>query len=272
MSLTGKMGLALRAWRNMLLGGNFASLPLLAHPRQLLRYTSETLFQYQLEHASGLPRQPVYTSFPLVDADVRLGRLDGYNWLHSETPPFAIDLLSLVLICRALKPRTVFEIGTFVGYTSLHLALNSPPDTRIFTLDLPPDNRDTQLQTTATDHKLIDQTLGPPLFEGTEVEDKVERLFGDSAAFDFSPWHGGVDLFFVDGAHSYEYVRSDTLNALKCVRPGGVVVWHDYGRLEQNGVTRWLHEFARDHEVYAVPNGSIAYHRVPPQGGPVSGS
>jgi hypothetical protein len=264
MNVTGKMGLALRAWRNMLLGGNVASLPLLAHPRQLLRYTSETLFQYQLEHGSGLPRKPVYEAFALPGADVRLGRLDGYNWLHSETPPFAIDLLSLILICRAVEPRTIFEIGTFVGYTALHMALNTPPDARVHTLDLPPQDRGTELQITATDAKLIDQTLDPPLFEGTEVADKVERLFGDSATFDYSPWHGRVDLFFVDGAHSYEYVRSDTQNALKCVRPGGVIVWHDYGRLEQSGVTRWLHEFARGHEVYAVPNGSLAYHRVPP--------
>ncbi|HKJ91903.1 MAG TPA: class I SAM-dependent methyltransferase [Longimicrobiales bacterium] len=271
MSMSGKIGLALRAWQNVLLGGNLASLPLATRPRQLLAYTSETLFQYQLGHGAGLPRKPVYEAFPLAGADVRLGCLDGYNWLHSETPPFAIDLLSLVLLCRGLQPRTVFEIGTFVGYTALHMALNTPADARICTLDLPREDRGTRLRTTATDHKLIDRDLGPPLFAGTEAAGKVERLFGDSATFDFSPWHGAVDLFFVDGAHSYDYVRSDTLNALKCVRPGGVVAWHDYGRLEQRGVTRFLHEFARDHAVYAVPNGSVAYHQVP-EGDPLSGS
>ncbi len=263
MSLKGKMVLALRVSRNVVLGGNLASVRLLGRPRALLRYASETLFQYQLEHGGGLPRRPVYEAFPLRAADVRLGGLNGYNWLHSETAPFALDLLSLVLLCRALAPQTVFEIGTFVGYTALHMALNTPPDARIHTLDLPREDRGTTLRTTATDHKLIDRDVGPALFEGSDVAHKVERHYGDSAAFDFSPWHGQVDLFFVDGAHSYDYVRSDTLNAMRCVRPGGVVVWHDYGRLEQSGVTRWLHEFARDHDVYAVPNGSVAYHQVP---------
>ncbi len=262
MSLGGKISLALRASRNVLLGGNLASLPLLGRPRALLRYASETLFEYQLEHGRGLPRRAVYDAFPLSAADVRLARLGGYNWLHSETAPFAHDLLGLLLLCRALEPRIVFEIGTFVGYTSLHMALNSPADARLFTLDLPPDDRGTSLRTTATDHKLIDREIGPALFEGSEVADRVARLYGDSAAFDFSPWHGKVDLFFVDGAHSYEYVRSDTRNALQCVRPGGVVAWHDYGRREQSGVTRFLNEFARDHEVYAVPNGSLAYYQV----------
>lgn len=262
MRLTDQMGLVLRAARNVALGANLASLPLLARPKELLRYASEALFQLQLDRDGGLPRKPVFQAFPLQSADVRLANLHGYSWLHSETAPFAIDLLSLCLLCRALEPRTVFEIGTFVGYTSLHMALNSPPETRLFTLDLPPEDRNTSLATTATDHKLIDRDVGPAVFEGTDVAGKIERLYGDSATFDFSQWHGSVDLFFVDGAHSYEYVRSDTLNAFRCVRPGGVVVWHDYGRLEQSGVTRWLHELARDHELFAIPNGSLVYHVV----------
>jgi predicted O-methyltransferase YrrM len=232
-------------------------------PRELLRYSSETLFQRQLESGGGLPRRPVFQAFPLPATDVRLANLDGDTWLHGESAPFAIDLLSLCLLCRALEPDVIFEIGTFVGYTSLHMALNSPEGTRIHTLDLPPADRSTTLRTTATDHKLIDQDVGPAVFDGTSAADKIERLYGDSATFDFSPWHDAVDLFFVDGAHSYEYVRADTENALRCVRSGGVIVWHDYGRLEQSGVTRWLHELARDREIYAVPNGSIAYHRVP---------
>ncbi len=262
MGLTDQIALGLRALRNVALGGNLSALPLLTRPKELVRYSSETLFHRQLEKDGGLPRKAIFESFPLESTDIRLGNLDGYTWLHSESSPFAIDLLSLCLLCHALQPRKIFEIGTFVGYTALHMALNSPPETRLFTLDLPPTNRNTALPTTATDHKLIDRELGPAAFEDSEVSGKVERLYGDSAAFDFAPWHGDIDLFFVDGAHSYAYVRSDTEAALRCVRPGGVIVWHDYGRLEQNGVTRWLHEFARDREIYAVPNGSIAYHVV----------
>jgi predicted O-methyltransferase YrrM len=264
MGLTDQIGLALRASRNVLLGGNLASLPLVTRPRELLRYTSETLFQRQLESQGGLPRKAVFEAFPMKDADIRLASLDGYTWLHSETAPFAIDLLALCLLCRALEPAVIFEIGTFVGYTSLHMALNTPPGTRIHTLDLPPqpDLRDPTLRTTATDHKLIDRDVGPALFEGTAVADRVDRLYGDSATFDYGPWHDSVDLFFVDGAHSYEYVRSDTENAFRCVRPGGVIAWHDYGRLEQSGVTRYLHELARDREIFAVPNGSVAFHQV----------
>jgi SAM-dependent methyltransferase len=256
------MGLLARAGRNVLLGTNLAALPLARRPKELLRYASEALFHLQLRGDRGLPRKPVLELLPTDATEVRLANLGGYTWLHEETAPFAIDLLSLCLLCRAIRPRVVFEIGTFVGYTALHMALNSAEDVRVFTLDLPPDNRSTRLRTTATDHKLIDKDVGPAVFEDTEVAHRIERLYGDSATFDFTEWRDGVDLFFVDGAHSYDYVRADTRNALRCVRPGGIIVWHDYGRLEQSGVTRWLHELARDREIHAVPNGSLAYHLV----------
>jgi len=51
------------------------------------------------------------------------------------------------------------------------------------------------------------------LWKDMDIARRSNLLFGDSASFDYSPYHGRVDLFFIDGAHSYEYVRSDTLNA-----------------------------------------------------------
>ena len=255
--------LALGASRSVLLGANLASARFLANPRRLVAYANDALFQYQLATGRRLPARTVFDAFPADAREIALADPEGYTWLRDEPPPFAIDLISLCLLCRAVQPSIVFEIGTFVGYTSLHMALNTPAPTRIFTLDLPPADRSTALHTTATDQKLIGHDIDRPLFHGRDAQQKIERLFGDSATFDFSPWHGCVDLFFVDGAHSYEYVMSDTMNALQCCKPGSVIVWHDYGRIEQGGVTRWLHEFARDREVYSVPNGSLAFHMIP---------
>jgi predicted O-methyltransferase YrrM len=102
------------------------------------------------------------------------------------------------------------------------------------------------------------------LFRDYDQRDRIELLFGDSAMFDFAPWHGTIDLFFIDGAHSYDYVRSDTLNAVRCVRPGGVIAWHDFGRTGLNGVSRWLTEWRRQgHEVFATPGGSLAFAVMP---------
>jgi hypothetical protein len=45
---------------------------------------------------------------------------------------------------------------------------------------------------------------------------------------------------FVDGSHTYDYLLSDTRAAMTMVRPGGVIVWHDYGVWD--GVTTGLEE------------------------------
>jgi hypothetical protein len=100
------------------------------------------------------------------------------------------------------------------------------------------------------------------VYEAHAEGSKVRQLYGDSAVFDFSPYRQGVDLFFIDGAHSYDYVKSDTLKALDCVRGGGIV-WHDYGRFGVNGVSRWLHELSRSgREVCRLPGSSLALLRI----------
>ncbi|MDP2389051.1 MAG: hypothetical protein Q8N52_01890, partial [Acidobacteriota bacterium] len=33
---------------------------------------------------------------------------------------------------------------------------------------------------------------------------------------------------FVDGAHSFEYVKSDTMNAARCCQDDGVIIWDDF--------------------------------------------
>jgi predicted O-methyltransferase YrrM len=255
------------AARNVLLGGNLRALPLLLQPRRLVHYAGETLFLYQTsQDARELPQRNIAEVLPGPDVEsVVLGSLDGDNWLE-PLASYAADILALCMLCRRLRPRTVFEVGTLNGYTAYHFALNAP-DARVFSLDLPRTAAPAPaLRTTAMDEVHIEASLRTSsyCFSGRPEEERIELLFGDSARFDFSPWHGKVDLFFVDGAHSWEYVRSDTQNAFRCVRPGGVIAWHDYGRVGVNGVSRYLHELrAAGHDIHAVPGGSVAFMRVP---------
>jgi hypothetical protein len=208
-----------------------------------------------------LPQKNVFEVLPAA-ADIEsitFGDLHGPEpWFHA-LPSYTADLVNLCLICRILKPRTVFEIGTLTGYTTLHLALNTPPESRIYTLDLPKDRTVVpKLSTSQMDRWF--QSLNPdPCFHNSPVADKITCLRGDSAVFDFSPFHGKVDFFFIDGAHSFEHVRSDTLNALRCTRPGGVIAWHDYYRLWINGVSWWLHKLSGQYPIYAIPGGSLAF-------------
>lgn len=195
------------------------------------------------------------------DVTIRLANPPGGTWFHAIAS-YAVDIVSLCLITRIVQPNVVFEIGTLHGYTALHFALNTPDDAEIFTLDLPRGHAGPlQLATTIVDDQHIRSSVMTKryVFDGYPEARKIRCLFGDSATFDFSPFYNRVGLFFIDGAHSYEYVRSDTLNALKCCPPGAVIAWHDFGRLGVNGVTRWLATLAPHYDIVATPGGSLAY-------------
>src|SRR5262245_63764941 len=49
------------------------------------------------------------------------------------------ELLVLGAVTSVLKPRRVFEIGTFMGRTTSVFVLNAPAGAEVITLDLPPD-------------------------------------------------------------------------------------------------------------------------------------
>lgn len=251
------------AARNLLLGGNLASLSLVRRPRSLVGYAGESLFLLNaLRGRTGVTERNVFEVLGgSATRQVTLGNLEGETWFQ-PVATYAADIIALCLICRAIEPRVVFEIGTLRGYAALHFALNTPADAIIHTLDLPQrEPARPALRTTLMDDAHIRAGTGVRrrVYEGTAVEPKIVPLYGDSAAYDFSPHHGTVDFFFIDGAHSYEYVASDTRNAFACVRPGGVIAWHDFGRVGVNGVGRLVREVARTREVHAIPGGSVAF-------------
>lgn len=255
------------AARNAFLGGNPASLQFLGRPRHLVGYTSEALFLlegFKGYRGKGVEPRHIHEFFG-VDAPVPVSLVEPFSGSWAPpSPSYTVDLVSLSMLCRLLEPKQIFEIGTSVGHTSAHFAVNSPADARIFTLDLPPEG-EPSLETTYIDelHIAATQKNQEWIFDRCEGGEKVQRLHGDSATFDFSPWHGKIDLFFIDGAHSYEYVKSDTENAFRCVRDGGVIAWHDFGRRGVNGVSRLIAELAAEgQKIYVVPGSSLAYTRV----------
>lgn len=254
------------AWiviRNLILGGNIASLSLLTKPKSMINYISESLFLYKtLNSKRGITQKNVFEVLKSSNTELlKLGSLtNGGTWFWRSS--YTTDIINLCLICQLLKPKVIFEIGTFNGYTAFHFALNSAEDAVIYTLDLQKQNNfNPKLKTTAFDDMHIRSYLSSNklLFTDDGVASKIHCLFGDSAEFDFSPYHDKVDFFFIDGAHSYEYVRSDTLNALNCCHSGSVIAWHDFGRVGLNGVSKWILELSKKYDIYSVPDGSLAF-------------
>ncbi len=155
------------------------------------------------------------------------------------------ELAVLALAAAAVPPGTeIVEIGTFDGRTTLNLALNAQPGVQIVTLDLPPDQK-TAMAVDVSEQRFIDKPSSGDRFRACAANlepyaARIRQVFGDSARYDWSPHLGRCGLVFVDGSHAYDYVRADSETALRLVRPGGTVVWHDYSVWP--GVTRALDE------------------------------
>jgi hypothetical protein len=69
---------------------------------------------------------------------------------------------------------------------------------------------------------------------------------------------------FVDGSHAYSYVKSDSERALALVRPGGLVLWHDYsGPSHSPGVYQALNELAERLPLVRIEGTMLAAYRQP---------
>lgn len=171
----------------------------------------------------------------------------------------------LLLACvRIVKARRFFEIGTFLGSTALSLAMNSPEDSEVFTLDL--DSASAELISQPEDEVPITQLRMERLnkldFAGMPEERRIKTLFGDSTHFDFSPWHASIDLVFIDGGHTYPVVKSDTENAFRMLNPEkpACILWHDYGNPDCDGLKRYLDDLSANIEIAHVEDTWLCVH------------
>jgi hypothetical protein len=187
------------------------------------------------------------TSLPLVDwQEVIDVRPIGIVEPDKNSGDVSLGELA-VLASAAAASRAgdeIVEIGTFDGRTTLNLAVNAPPQARVFTLDLSPDEAP-RFDLAPGERAYVEKPRSGRRFldaapEWADAAGRITQLMGDSATYDWSAHFGRVGLVFVDGSHAYDYVIADSNTAFGLVAPKGMVIWHDYGVWE--GVTRALEE------------------------------
>jgi predicted O-methyltransferase YrrM len=179
------------------------------------------------------------------------------------------ESLVLAYLVESLKPRRVFEIGTFDGFSTYHLAMNGALDAEIYTLNLPVEDTGASAQLTRgadseyfsdnkTHQELKRRGVGS-IYKASPAAGKVRQLFGDSLTYDFSPYRGKIDLLFIDGGHSLECVAKDTENALAMLSDRGVIAWHDFN-VQHGDVYRFIRDFAKTRKTYWVSGTRLALY------------
>jgi predicted O-methyltransferase YrrM len=116
-------------------------------------------------------RDPVLAD---MEALARLERIPIVEW---ETGRLLATLVA------ATRPRLVLEVGTAIGYSTIHMARELPPDARIVTLERDPER--------------IAQALA--FWARAGVEDRIELVAGD-ALESLGRLDGPFDLVFLDAS------------------------------------------------------------------------
>ncbi|MBX7138577.1 MAG: class I SAM-dependent methyltransferase [Oligoflexia bacterium] len=155
------------------------------------------------------------------------------------------ELTFLAALVRVLNPKTIFEFGTGYGGTTANLVLNAPSDVRLFTICR-------SLWQTGLEE--VDLVLG---------REQIQIIEADSLTFDFAPFSARMELVIVDAGHQYENIRSDTENALRMLKPGGIIVWHNYASNFPDVVRYLEHLAARLHLRHLRGTSIVLYQDSP---------
>lgn len=166
------------------------------------------------------------------------------------------ELEVLVALARLASARVVIEFGVNEGRTAKALMRNVETIERYVGIDVP--------------HGYVTDKL----VQRNEVPQQPARLALDDARFRLIIARRGshdlvpedlpeCDLAFIDGDHGRAGVTKDTLLSCRRVRPGGLIVWHDYHARGTVDVQAVLEEYAEaGRPIQHVEGTWLAFMRV----------
>jgi hypothetical protein len=148
-------------------------------------------------------------------------KIDFYRTSYEDgaLPDDQAELLLAILVDK--NPKEVLEIGTFFGHTTRRMA-EALPGAIIHTVDLPlsysPLDKD--------DFHLINRRRVGREFHGRACAERIVQHFADTGTWDFRE-AGAPTFFFIDGSHTYEYVKNDSVKCFELASGCGTFLWHD---------------------------------------------
>ena len=220
-------------------------------PSALRTYLAHCAKKYDEILGDGLPgRSPIRP--PAADLSITLPAA------HSGGGMSFSEMVVLARATKVLKPRGIFEIGTFNGLTTAIFILNSEESTRIYTLDLP-EGSTTNCKYIPSDKSLVANRKLGSVLRGLRLN-RYSQIQCDSLQFDPSAYYDSMDLCLVDGAHDLVHVENDTKKVAEMLTSDGIVFWHDYGA---KGVmlplTDYLDTLGKKAEIFRIPETSLAW-------------
>lgn len=137
------------------------------------------------------------------------------------------DQRALYHLIAHLKPKKVLEIGTFVGCSTVHIALalkQNGANAQMTTVDINDVNNES-----SKPWKQFGSPRSP--YENlvkTGCEELVNFVHQNSVPFLENTAEGKFDFIFLDGGHKAVEVYQEVALALNRLSPDGVILLHDY--------------------------------------------
>lgn len=166
------------------------------------------------------------------------------------------ELETLVALVRSVCPRHVIEFGVNVGRTAKVIMANVDGIEDYTGIDVAPG----YVPAKAVQRNEIPAHPGELVGADPRFQ-LVVRPRGslDLTAADLAP----CDAAFIDGDHGREAVLHDTALARALVRPGGIIVWHDYHDLGTVDVKDVLDDMSQaGAAIMCVDRTWLAFERV----------
>jgi predicted O-methyltransferase YrrM len=162
------------------------------------------------------------------------------------------ERMVLAAIVSALRPRRVFEFGTYTGATTALIARACPDDSIVHTLDLPAE----ELRGSA----VSDAQIGARFAGQAEFKGRIQQHRINSRTLDAGPFENQFDLVYIDASHEYGDVLHDSRLGLRMLAPKGVMIWDDY-QVSALPVAEAVDVLAKEIPIQRIYNTRLAVHR-----------
>jgi predicted O-methyltransferase YrrM len=165
----------------------------------------------------------------------------------------ASDTAALVALVASVEPKVMIEIGCNTGHTAAAILEAVATLEKYIGIDVAPDHVPT----------LLCQYSEVPSHPGHHAADdpRFFLLLQDSRTLmhsDLEP----CDAVFIDGDHSLKAVLHDSNLARALVRPGGIIIFHDYGN-DAVEATQAIDQLRADGwAIKPIENSWLAFMRI----------
>jgi len=179
------------------------------------------------------------------------------------------DYEGWILSCLAKSSKNIFEFGTCSGKTTALLALNSSPESKVYSVTLNPadlsnlslgNNQDVKA---ALNNAIKESIYDQFIFTNMSIKNKINLIFEDSTILNVDKFENLMDLIFIDGGHNYSCVKNDSEKSFRMIKNEGYIFWHDYNVSKRSckDVVKYIHEISKIKKIFHIKNTTLCYYK-----------